>query len=292
MTSNKIIPEAHPIPTHYPCIGKYELDLTRGCPVRCIYCGVKEEEKTTKLDISSIINRPITEDIRKKGIYLSPNSDPFSKQARENAHNILKKFLPERVPFLIITKNKIPTETTDLLAKYPEQVYTQISIARLDDELNRYIEPGAANLSDRLENIKNLHSVGINVTVILMPIYPEVDDIDENLSTLVSKCSEAGAKYLKAAYVVINPKDEQQVNLMRNNPILNRSWEQMTEYLKIHIGGGMTAPEYRRLQLYETLNELCASNNMKFQTCPILDPAVLKSVSIPICRTYIRRGGE
>jgi len=273
------------IPSHYArCINKYEIDLTNGCNVRCCYCSLKN----TKWKVGMAFDE-IPLDIKEKGVYLSPNSDPFSKIARNTAHEILDQFLPQGVPFLIITKNKIPKKTVDLLARHPSQVYVQISISRLDDSLNSYIEPGAASASERLQTIKELVTAGIRVTPVLMPLFPMIDDTPKKISAIVNACANVGAKYLKASYVIINPYDLEQIQRMMFHLLLNESLLQMTEEVKIHIGGGLTVRNLERMSLYRRLTQLCTDHGMHFQACPILDPAVLDVKDIPICATYRKK---
>jgi DNA repair photolyase len=140
-----------------------------------------------------------------------------------------------------------------------------------------------------MENIIQLSRVGVRVTPILMPLFPMLDDTEKKLSTLVAACAYAGAKYLKAAYVIINPQDEGQMQKIRTHPLLNESLSRMTEQVKIHIGGGITLPRDQRIFLYHRLTLLCKNHGIKFQSCPILDPTILEEKDIAICATYRKR---
>lgn len=276
------------VASHYAqCIDKYELDITDNCDVRCRYCSLKNKEND-RLG-ANILSWNIPADIKQKGIYLSPNSDPFSKRARNITHEVLARFLPKGVPFLIITKNEISQRTIDLLAQYPSQIYVQVSISRLDDVLNAYIEPGAASAADRLNTISKLIAAGIRVTPILMPLFPMLDDTVDRLSTLVNICADAGAKYLKAAYVVIDTHDPRQVHKMLKHPLLQYSLLYMTKYIKIHIGGGVTVSASQRMIMYQHMSKLCSHYGIQFQSCPILDPAVLEEKNVCICATYRKK---
>lgn len=267
------------IPSHYAqCIGCYEVDITPGCSVNCCYCGLKNTPHAAHTNIPR--------DLKEKGIYLSPNSDPFSEFARDKSHELLERFLPQGVPFLIITKSRIPTRTMDLLVKYAPQLYVQISISRLDNELNNIIEPGAATAKERLEMMSSLLSAGVRVTPCMMPIFPGIDDTDESLIATIEACANAGAKYLKAAYAVLDYTDIRVVKRMIAHPILKESFRLMTEYQKIHIGGGLTTPKPHRMLLYERITQLCADRGIRFQTCPILDPVVLENNHVCLCATY------
>jgi DNA repair photolyase len=288
--TEKQISQARFLPSHYAeCIGKYELDLTAGCNVGCGYCALRESVYKKK-SISAILAGDagyIPSDLAARGIYLSPNSDPFSKPARNLAHELLAHFLPQKVPFLLTTKNRIPEKTLDLLGQYRKQVYVQVSIARVDDEISRFIEPGAVLAKSKLENLFELSHRGIPHAAILMPLFLGMDDTPEALRATVESCAQAGTKYLKAAYAVINPRDEGMVNSLTAHPDFAKSYAAMNEFLKIHIGSGLTAPWQQRVALYKRLVDLCTQNGMQFQGCPILDPAVADAAEIPCCKTYL-----
>ena len=274
------------LPPHYACIGKYELDVVSSCNVGCIYCSLKNDGRPQPLAIDHLIDGDYPADLIKKGIYLSPNSDPFSKNARDNTHRILEAFLPKGVNFLITTKTMIPQHTLELMMQYKKQVYAQVSLARLDDNLNKLLEPGAASAANRLATIKTLVDAGFMVTTLFMPLYPHLDDQHERLSSLVQACAAVGNKYIKASYLVINPRDDK-AQKMQENELLRKSWDMMTEEIKINIGRGRILPELTRMETYALLTKLCYDNGITFYSCPILDPKVLSNdEATKVCKTY------
>ncbi|MCX6824142.1 MAG: radical SAM protein [candidate division SR1 bacterium] len=248
--------------------------------MNCCYCSLKKNPQAASSKIPT--------DLKEKGIYLSPNSDPFTRSARDESHQLLERFLPEGVQFLIITKNIIPTHTINLLAKYAPQVYVQISLSRMDDKLNNVIEPGASSAEHRLETMHTLLSAGVRVTPIMMPLFPGIDDTNESLIKTIDACAKAGAKYLKAAFAVLDPTDVELVKKLTAGIILKQSFRLMTEYQKIHIGGGLTVPQAYRKEFYERITQLCTDRGICFQTCPILDPAVL-DMGTKVCATYKKK---
>jgi DNA repair photolyase len=266
-------------PSSYPnCIKYHELDVTKGCNVKCIYCGLaysKKEVQRVVVDIEELIQQ--TPDV--KGIYLSPNTDAFSKICADTTHKILESLLPKGIKFLLFTKNVIPDETINLLAKYPEQITIKISLARIDQELIKYIEPGSASATNRLKTMKALVDAGIEkVQVVLMPLYPGVDDDKEKIIDLIDEIRKTGVKLVKAAFVVIRnsekPKDIEMITKMLHHPELKKSWELMTETMKVQIGEGQIFPFEKRLAFYQMLSKICADRDMNFSACTVLDSAL------------------
>ena len=83
--------------SHYEnCIRFQEIDLSDGCDVECIYCGLaSKKDECITLEIDEIIDGGVPD----KGIYLSPNSDPFYHTVAEKTHKLLEHFLPQGIPF-------------------------------------------------------------------------------------------------------------------------------------------------------------------------------------------------
>lgn len=264
-------------PSHYQnCIGFSEIDFSDGCEVGCIYCGLtKSKNNIDKLDFPDLSDiSSIT-----KGIYLSPNTDPFSSSNKSKSKELLNQFLPKGIPFLIITKSKISADIIDLLADHKDNIVIQVSLARLNDELNNYVEPNASSAKARLETINKLALKGIKTTALLMPLYPSVDDSEILLQEIVKRFANVGAFFLKAAYVLIRDgskaKDIQAKNSILNHPMLNKSWNLMSEKIYPHIGEANIYPYSERKKTYQLLTGLCSENNLKFAACSVLDPQIL-----------------
>ena len=277
----------------YPnCIKYHELDVAKGCSVKCIYCGLANADKGVQRinvdmeelakQIHALKNEGVFE-----GIYLNPNTDAFAKICADATHEILETFLPQGVKFLLITKSIIPPKTIQLLAKYRDQITIKISLSRTDQELIKYTEPGAASATDRLTTMKSLIDAGIEKTqVLLMPLYPGIDDQEGKIIDLIDKIKETGVKLVKAAFVVIRngekAKDIEMINKMLEHPKLKQSWALMTEtQQKVQIGEGKIYPSNERFAFYKMVYKICNDRNMKFSACCVLDPALFQLFNQP-----------
>lgn len=276
-------------PSSYPeCIGLDELDVTSGCDVQCVYCGVRQRGLSRPLSVETLIDQPIPPG---RGVYLSPNCDPFSPVAVDSTHRVLERFLPHGVRFLIITKCEIPSRTISLVAKHSRSVLVKVSLARLNQPLNAFLEPGAAHVAARLGNIRRLAAEGVVVGGLAMPLFPGVDDTPANLDELMEAFSRAGALFVKAAYVVLrlgpSQKDRSILNGIRMHPELGRSLRQMTETIKVQIGEGNVPPLGRRKELYRYLQHLCRRLRMNFVACSVLDPPILphRAADLHVCNS-------
>jgi DNA repair photolyase len=277
-------------PLDYPCYPKgWEIDLMQGCDIGCIYCSLSDNEKIGPVNIDNILGTSISPN----GIYLSPKSDPFSELAKENTHRVLEKFLPEGTGVELITKKKIPEKTIKLISQYPNQVVPNITLCRIDQELNNYIEKNAATTRERLDTIKDLSEAGMNVIVRMTPVFPIIDDGYETLEDFVCQISEAGAFQVKVAYAVIRDAlaFRSIINKMIMHPRLKQAWDVMTDTIEIYKGKGNVPPLDRRVQLYRNLFELTKRYGLKFGVCSILDLPMLEmkeeDLGFPLCRSVL-----
>jgi hypothetical protein len=79
------------------------------------------------------------------------------------------------------------------------------------------------------------------------------------------------------------------VEKMTAEPMLKKSFQLMTEYQKIHVGGGLTVPQAYRTEFYKRITKLCADRGIRFQACPILDPMVLENKNVCLCATFRKK---
>lgn len=144
--------------------GRIFIDITyKGCGSGCSYCYVNTKSENqlliSSLELKQVIDYIIESDKYIKGkegsiISLCPNTEPLkSKESIRLVEMILKKFLPEGNPIQISTKEKIDEEIFKNIQnyiKYKSQLYVNISLPTISK--SEIIEPGAANIRDRIEN--------------------------------------------------------------------------------------------------------------------------------------------
>ncbi|MGQ0797005.1 MAG: radical SAM protein, partial [Methanobacteriota archaeon] len=105
-------------------------------------------------------------------VMMSSTHDPYLPKLAGSARKILERALPAGVEFCLQTRSFLVTRDLDLLARYPHQVRLQVSIATMDSELARLIEPRVPPPAARLEVLRRAREAGLNVGVILAPIFP------------------------------------------------------------------------------------------------------------------------
>ncbi len=110
-----------------------------------------------------------------KEAMMSSTHDPYLPTLAVAARKILQKALPAGVRLCIQTRSFLVTKDMDYIARFPNQVRLQVSIATMDRELARLIEPRVPPPEARLEVLRRAKAKGIRIGVVLAPVVPGVN---------------------------------------------------------------------------------------------------------------------
>ena len=126
-----------------------------------------------------------------KEVMMSSTHDPYLPTLAPAARKLLEHALPAGVKICLQTRSFLVTKDLDLLAKYRGQVRLQVSIATMDRDFARLIEPRVPSPEARLEVLRQAREAGLDVGVILAPIFPPlrirpdvVDDLTRSAEAL------------------------------------------------------------------------------------------------------------
>jgi hypothetical protein len=175
----------------------------------------------------------------------------------------------------ILTKGIIPDHTLDLLARYPRQIEgIGIGVTSLDDERNRFLEPGCPPASERLQNLDRLTARGLPGVLRADPLFPDLDDRAEALSTLVDEAATRGAIAFVATYVFAWGR---YLRRLRRAPLTAPSAALLTERAPMEGGTAFSVPLARKVKTYGFLAELAGRRGLWFGTCGCKDLRVRES---------------
>ncbi len=188
----------------------YTMNLYRGCCHGCIYCDSRSDcygievfsEVQKKQDALLILERELKTK-RHKGLVLTGSmSDPYNpfeaaEQLTRGALALLSRYA---FGAIIITKSDLVVRDLELLRAIATAapVAVNFTITTLDPVLCSKIEPYAPSAQARLQAMEQLSRGGISCGVTLMPLLPFLNDTLEYLLPLVSRCAQAGAKWIYA----------------------------------------------------------------------------------------------
>jgi DNA repair photolyase len=195
----------------------------RGCEHGCIYCfarpthaywdmspGLDFETKIiVKENAAALLEQSLNKPNYKcQPIALGVNTDAWQplEKRRQITRSILQVLHRYKHPFTAITKSALILRDLDLIAEMAidNLCSVGVSMTTLNNDLKRVMEPRAASPTSRLKVIEALARSGVNVTVLMAPVIPAIND--QELEDILSSCCDAGAT--SAAYVLIRMPHE------------------------------------------------------------------------------------
>ncbi len=190
----------------------------QGCEHGCVYCYARPSHAyldlspgldfETKLFAKPNAAELLRDELRKPGyvcdpIALGSNTDPYQPIERELkiTRSVIEVLAACEHPLTITTKGALVLRDLDLLAPLAAKnlVRVFVSIAMLDRELARKLDPRAAAPHRRLEIVRTLATAGISVGVNVAPVVPQLTDKD--MESILEAAAAAGATH--AGYTLL-----------------------------------------------------------------------------------------
>ncbi len=132
-------------------------------------------------------------------VMMSSTHDPYLPKLAMSARKILQRALPAGVRLCIQTRSVLVVKDFDLLRKHSNQIRLQVSIATVNRELSRMIEPRVPPPERRLELLARAKGAGLKVGVIIAPVFPACTmrpDIQDDLRSLAEKLAEISPDHI------------------------------------------------------------------------------------------------
>jgi len=175
----------------------YSLNPYRGCQHRCAYCYVPNVLRIPRdswghfVDVKTNIPVILSRELKKKKpgvVGISTVTDayqPVEKKCKLTRY-CLEQLLIYDFPICIQTKSNLVIRDIDIISKF-SNAEVMLSIATLNDNERKLLEPNSSSIQDRLNTIQNFSDIGIKSSVFFGPIYPTIkfDDAPEIIDTFV-----------------------------------------------------------------------------------------------------------
>ena len=181
------------------------MNLYRGCTHGCIYCDSRSkcyrmdhdfEDIEVKLHAPDILERTLKRKRTKGMIITGSMTDPYVPLEKELQMTRLCLNQIERFDFgiTIQTKSDLILRDIEVLDKINRKTkcVVAITITTFDDALCKKLEPNVCQTSGRIKVLKALQKRGIPTIVWLTPILPYINDTEENITSIVDACAQAG----------------------------------------------------------------------------------------------------
>ena len=183
---------------------------------------------------------------RREHVAMGTNTDPY--QRAEGRYRlmpgIIRAHAGSGTPFAILTKGTVLTHDLPLLTSAAEEVDVgmAVSIALLDRDLQRTLEPGTPSPRARLDLVRRITDAGLPCGVMVAPVLPGLTDTEEALEPLFAEIAAAGATRVTVLPLHLRPGAREWFAgwLGAHHPELSE------RYREIYGRGSYAVPAYRR----------------------------------------------
>jgi DNA repair photolyase len=238
---------------------RWTINPYRGCSHACVYCFARNTHTYLDLDAGAdfdrqiVVKTNIAEVLRRElarprwtreHVAMGTNTDPY--QRAEGRYRLMPPVIAalagSRTPFSILTKGTLLGRDLPLLGAAAKRVKVAVSIslALLDEDLHRTLEPGTPAPRARLDLIRRIRAAGLPCGVLVAPILPYLTDSDGQLEALVSQLATAGATSISGIALYLRPGTREWFLawLRRTHP------ELVDRYAQLYAGGAYVPKAY------------------------------------------------
>ncbi|MBF6096902.1 Rv2578c family radical SAM protein [Nocardia cyriacigeorgica] len=240
---------------------RWTINPMRGCSHACRYCFARgtheyldldagsdfDNQIVVKTNIAAVLRRELARrSWHRETVALGTNTDPY--QRAEGRYRlmpgIIRALTDSGTPFSILTKGTLLRRDLPLLTLAARQVpvHMGVSLAMLDPELHRSVEPGTPSPKARLELVRALADAGFEVDVMVAPVIPYLTDSSAHLDELFAAIADAGARSVIAFPMHLRGSTRGWFLgwLAETHPALLR------RYRQLYGRGAYVTPEYSR----------------------------------------------
>lgn len=232
----------------------------RGCTHACRYCFARPTHRYLELDTGLdfdqqiVVKTNVADVLRRElarpswageQVALGTNTDPY--QRAEGRYRlmpgIIETLAASGTPLSILTKGTLLRRDLGLLAAAAEEVSVGlgVSLALVDEDLRRQVEPGVPSVRGRLDLIRAIREAGLPCGVMVAPVLPWLTDSVEQLDQLFGELAEAGATGVTPLVLHLRPgvKDWFMTWLAEERPDL------VSRYDQLYSHGANALPSFR-----------------------------------------------
>ena len=179
-------------------------------------------------------------------VAMGTNTDPY--QRAEGRYQLMPRIIgalaDSGTPFNILTKGTVLSRDLPLLTSVSADVPVGVgvSIALIDREVQRNLEPGTASPQARLELVRRIVDAGLPCGVFVAPVLPGLTDSTERLDELLAAIAATGASGVTVLPLHLRPGAREWFArwLGREHPHL------VPRYKQIYAKGSNADAGYRR----------------------------------------------
>lgn len=263
-----------------PCMTDAILTQPYGgyCSVGCAFCyinsGVRGYRGSGLITVPMNYGEQVASQISKMKTsaagYFSSFTDPFLplEDVYHNTQRGIEAFTNAGLPVFILSRRPYPQWAMDALMKNPYS-YAQKSINTWNESIWKRLSPGAASLAQHMEDIRELRSRGVYVSIQLNPVLPGIVD-HADVEKTIEMLAEAGAnhvivKFVEASYNWAGAmKDRVRQRFKRVKP---EGVEKFAALFVDNIGGQRTIAEEYRMEGHKRYQKKATECGVTYSVC-------------------------
>lgn len=206
-----------------------------------------DRQVVVKLNAPEIVARELRSPRwTREHVAMGTNTDPY--QRAEGRYRLMPGIVralgASGTPFSILTKGTLLARDLPELAAAAADVPVGVgvSLALLDPELHRRVEPGTPSPRARLDLVRRIRDAGLPCGVFVAPVLPGLTDSDEALDALLGEIAAAGADGASVLALHLRPGTREWFHgwLSREHPQL------IERYAALYRRGAYVDAAYRR----------------------------------------------
>jgi len=201
-------------------VGRYGMNLYRGCEHACAYCdgraeryavtGSFDDDVAVKTNAPALLAAELAAATDPGFLFVGGGvCDAYQPAERRYglARQALELALHHERPVHVLTKSALVERDLDLLERSAKQRPTilSFSIQTVNEELRARYEPGAAPLAQRWDLLRRAKAAGLATGVMAMPVLPGLSDAPEQIDALVAEAAQAGVDFLLYSGLTLRP---------------------------------------------------------------------------------------
>lgn len=201
-------------------VGKFWFSPYQACAHGCRYCDGRAERYFVEgeFDRDIVVRRNAPEvlaaetgKLRERGVVFigSGISDAYQPiEADTGLMAACGRVLADRaLPVTILTKSALVARDIDLWTEVNERAgfLLMMSLATLDEDVRRVMEPGASPIADRLETLRRFKARGCRIGAAVMPLMPGLSDSRASIAALASCLAALGVDFVLTGGLTLRP---------------------------------------------------------------------------------------
>jgi DNA repair photolyase len=201
-------------------LGRFGLNLYRGCEHGCVYCDGRAERYYVEGDFArdiqvkanalALATRELAR-LREPGFLFLGGGVSDGYQPAEAQHQLARGILScavkSKIPVHVLTKGSLVERDFDLLVDINQatRAIVSFSLQTTNDELRLAFEPGASSVAERLRLLAKARSFGLSGGIMAMPLLPGLSDSSAQIGDLVQRAADSGAEYVCFGGLTLRP---------------------------------------------------------------------------------------